>query len=70
MLPAYAAVQVARAALADSMQREVPLQDALAARDFATVIGPVRFDDKGDLTDNPYRLFRFDGTRFVPVVLP
>ena len=31
-----------------------------------TAIGPLRFDDKGDLSQNLYRAFRFDGTRFVP----
>ena len=39
--------------------------EALSGRDFGTVLGPVRFDDKGDLTVSPYRAFRFDGTRFV-----
>jgi branched-chain amino acid transport system substrate-binding protein len=43
-----------------------PLEEALSGRDFATVIGPIRFDAKGDLTQNPYRLFRFDGQRFMP----
>ena len=43
-----------------------PLADELGGRDFNTVIGTVRFDQKGDLSQNPYRLFRYDGTRFVP----
>ncbi|HEY4191024.1 MAG TPA: branched-chain amino acid ABC transporter substrate-binding protein [Mesorhizobium sp.] len=64
MLPAYAAVQVAVAAsgLAETGK---PVAQMLAGHDFATAIGPVRFDEKGDLTQNPYRAFRFDGTRFV-----
>lgn len=61
-LPAYAAVQMIRAAVGGSQ----PLEEALSGRDFATVIGPIRFDAKGDLTQNPYRLFRFDGQRFMP----
>ena len=44
-----------------------PLADALTGHDFTTAIGPIRFDEKGDLSQNPYRAFRFDGTRFVPV---
>lgn len=65
-LPAYAAVEIAKAAaaLADGSGR--PLAGALTGQDFATAIGPVRFDEKGDLTQNPYRAFRFDGARFVP----
>lgn len=66
MLPAYAAVEVSAAAKALSGKSGRPLAEALSGRDFATAIGPVRFDAKGDLAQNPYRLFRFDGARFVP----
>lgn len=66
VLPAYAATQVALAAA-----NRPPLPDAdppaLLDGEFATVLGPVRFDDKGDLSENPYRLFSFDGAKFVPV---
>lgn len=62
-LPAYAAMQVAVAAGATA-------RDKLATETFSTAIGPVRFDAKGDLTENPYRLFRFEGGRFVPVPIP
>ena len=58
VLPAYAAVEVAHAAIADATGG--PVAD-LSGRDFATAIGTVSFDDKGDLTENPYRVFRFDG---------
>lgn len=64
-LPAYAAMQVALAAQA--LAGQTPQAQALSGHDFATAIGPVRFDDKGDLTQNPYRAFRFDGSRFVPM---
>lgn len=60
-LPAYAAVQIAEQAAASGK----PLVDTLAEREFSTVIGRIRFDEKGDLSQNPYRLFRFDGQRFV-----
>jgi branched-chain amino acid transport system substrate-binding protein len=64
-LPAYAAVEIAKAASALSPGK--PLTDVLTGHDFATAIGPVRFDAKGDLSQSPYRVFRFDGTRFVPL---
>ncbi|MBZ9767804.1 branched-chain amino acid ABC transporter substrate-binding protein [Mesorhizobium sp. CA6] len=66
-LPAYAAVEVAKAALAGAQSTGQPLGEALTGRDFATAIGTVRFDDKGDLSQNPFRLFRFDGMHFVPL---
>ncbi|MBZ9812363.1 branched-chain amino acid ABC transporter substrate-binding protein [Mesorhizobium sp. CA7] len=66
-LPAYAAVEVANAALAGAESTGQPLGEALTGRDFATAIGTVRFDDKGDLSQNPFRLFRFDGMHFVPL---
>jgi branched-chain amino acid transport system substrate-binding protein len=65
-LPAYAAVEIARVAAAASETSGKPLADLLVAHDFSTAIGPVRFDDKGDLSQNPFRAFRFDGARFVP----
>ncbi|RVB57187.1 ABC transporter substrate-binding protein, partial [Mesorhizobium sp. M7A.F.Ca.CA.004.06.1.1] len=40
---------------------------ALTGQDFTTAIGPIRFDAKGDLSQRPYRVFRFDGTRFAPL---
>ncbi|WP_224543862.1 branched-chain amino acid ABC transporter substrate-binding protein [Mesorhizobium sp. CA16] len=66
-LLAYAAVEVAKAALAGAQSTGQPLGEALTGRDFATAIGTVRFDDKGDLSQNPFRLFRFDGMHFVPL---
>ena len=70
VLPAYAAVELARQAIVDSGVQDAPLSADLAGHDFSTVIGTVRFDAKGDLSDNPYRVFRFDGTAFQPVSVP
>ncbi|MDX8529506.1 branched-chain amino acid ABC transporter substrate-binding protein [Mesorhizobium sp. VK25A] len=64
-LPAYAAVEVAKAALAGAESSGQPLGQALTGHDFTTAIGTIRFDDKGDLSQSPFRLFRFDGTHFV-----
>lgn len=66
-LPAYAAVEIAKAASSLSETSGKPLTEALTGQDFTTAIGPVRFDAKGDLSKSPYRVFRFDGTRFVPL---
>ncbi|TIN56551.1 MAG: ABC transporter substrate-binding protein, partial [Mesorhizobium sp.] len=66
-LPAYAAVEVAKAAAVDAESSGKPLAKTLTDHDFATAIGTVRFDEKGDLSQNPFRAFRFDGTHFVPL---
>lgn len=70
VLPAYAAVEIAHAAIAAATPAEGPLTADLSGRDFATAIGTIRFDDKGDLTENPYRLFRYDGAQFSEVTVP
>ena len=49
------------------MRRGGPLAASLSGRDFPTSIGNVRFDEKGDLAENPYRVFRHDGSSFVEV---
>ncbi|MDX8493266.1 ABC transporter substrate-binding protein [Mesorhizobium sp. VK22B] len=66
-LPAYAAVEAAKAATADAESSGKSLAEALTGHDFATAIGTIRFDEKGDLSQNPFRAFRFDGSRFVPL---
>ncbi|CAM5360906.1 branched-chain amino acid transport system substrate-binding protein [Aquamicrobium terrae] len=66
-LPAYAAVEIARAALSAAETSGKPLALVLAGQDFMTAIGPIRFDAKGDLAHNPYRMFRYDGARFIPM---
>jgi branched-chain amino acid transport system substrate-binding protein len=66
-LPAYAAVEIAKAASGLFETSGKPLTDALTGHDFTTAIGPIRFDAKGDLSQSPYRVFRFDGTRFTPL---
>ncbi|MBS3647450.1 branched-chain amino acid ABC transporter substrate-binding protein [Pseudaminobacter sp. 19-2017] len=59
-LPSYAAMQIALAAASSAGSGSPVLTGP-----FATALGEIRFDQKGDLVDNPYRLFRFDGSRFV-----
>ncbi len=69
VLPAYAAVEIAHAAIADAASTGGSPGE-LSGRDFSTAIGTVSFDDKGDLTESPYRLFRYDGQKFNPVTVP
>ncbi|MDQ6437226.1 ABC transporter substrate-binding protein [Mesorhizobium sp. LHD-90] len=63
VLPAYAAMQVAQAAVGEWQDGESKALEG----PYATALGEVRFDAKGDLQGNPYRLFRYDGARFVPL---
>jgi len=65
-LPAYAAVEIAKAASALAETTGKPLTEALTAHDFTTAIGQIRFDEKGDLSQNPFRAYRYDGAHFVP----
>ncbi|MBL8584898.1 MAG: branched-chain amino acid ABC transporter substrate-binding protein [Rhizobiaceae bacterium] len=69
-LPAYAAVEVATQALEAALTSGRPVTETLAGHDFVTAIGTVRFDTDGNLGDNPYRAFVYDGTRFVPMEVP
>ena len=65
VLPAYASVEVAIQAVESARADGSEILDVLQSREFTTALGSVRFDAKGDRTDNPYRLFRYDGTKFV-----
>ncbi|WP_378942730.1 branched-chain amino acid ABC transporter substrate-binding protein [Mesorhizobium sp. ANAO-SY3R2] len=67
ILPAYAAVEIAAAAASMAASRGKPLVEVLTGQDFETAIGTIRFNGKGDLAENPFRLFRFDGTDYVPL---
>jgi branched-chain amino acid transport system substrate-binding protein len=66
-LPAFAAMQVATVAIQKAAASGRTVAEVLATETFATAIGPIKFDQKGDLSENPYRLFRFQGGRFLPV---
>jgi branched-chain amino acid transport system substrate-binding protein len=69
-LPAYAAVEIANAANADAQASGGKLLDSLGKLSFTTAIGTIKFDGKGDLSESPYKLYRFDGTKFVEDELP
>jgi branched-chain amino acid transport system substrate-binding protein len=67
VLPGYATLQVAADAVVEARDAKKSVRDALSTREFLTAIGRVKFDGKGDLEGNPYRLFRYDGNEFVEV---
>jgi branched-chain amino acid transport system substrate-binding protein len=64
VLPGYAALQIAAASLAPQNTAE-SFEEHVEKTKFATAIGLVRFDDKGDMVGNPYRLYEWDGNAFV-----
>lgn len=66
-LPAYAAVEIAAGAASMAASSGKPLVEMLTGHDFETAIGKIRFDGKGDLAENPFGLFRFDGSNYVPL---
>jgi len=67
VLPAYAATEIALQAVAAADASGGSIADALSAGTFQTSIGPIRFDANGDLSESPYRLFEYDGKKFVPM---
>ncbi|MDP3899344.1 MAG: branched-chain amino acid ABC transporter substrate-binding protein [Mesorhizobium sp.] len=67
VLPAYASVEVAAQALSVAKSTDAGLLDVLLAEEFQTIFGPIGFDAKGDRTDNPYRLYRYQGGAFIEV---
>lgn len=64
--PSIAATEIALAAVRFSRQRQKSLREVLEANAFATSLGPIGFDAKGDSDLKLFRTFRFDGRDFVP----
>lgn len=62
VLPAYAAMEIAL--------QSGGVVAAIANGRFDTAQGSIAFGPKGDLATSPYRLFRFDGTKFEEIALP
>jgi branched-chain amino acid transport system substrate-binding protein len=67
VLPAHAAMEVAVIAIAAAENSGEPLEAVLFERAFPTVVGPVSFDELGDMEGLGFRLYRHDGSQFVPV---
>lgn len=66
-LPAYSALEIAHAAQTSARESSRSLTDILFNTVFETALGPIDFNDQGDLAANPYRLYRFDGEQFLEV---
>ncbi|WP_343314619.1 branched-chain amino acid ABC transporter substrate-binding protein [Brucella sp. BE17] len=62
----YASVEITVSALAQAQERKQPLPDVLRNVSFETALGTIKFDPNGLRTDNPNRLQRYDGKRFIP----
>ncbi|EKF19679.1 branched-chain amino acid ABC transporter substrate-binding protein [Nitratireductor pacificus] len=67
VLPGLAAAQIAIAAARAAASAGSSIGETLSSGSFATAIGDISFDAKGDATVEFYRLFRFDGETFVEV---
>lgn len=67
VLSTHAAVEIAVIALAAAEDGGNDIEAVLFERPFPTVIGPVSFDERGEMTGLQYRLYRHDGETFVPV---
>lgn len=66
--PAFAAAEIAAAAIVESRKSGTGLPTILNRTAFATALGPVRFDANGDGDLDLFRVFRFDGRDFAPDV--
>ncbi|MBO6719559.1 MAG: branched-chain amino acid ABC transporter substrate-binding protein [Rhizobiaceae bacterium] len=66
-IPGYTAFEVAVEALIRAETSGRTIGEVLRAETFETAMGDIAFDEKGDLAENPYRLFRYDGDDFVLV---
>ncbi|MEX0347303.1 MAG: branched-chain amino acid ABC transporter substrate-binding protein [Rhizobiaceae bacterium] len=67
VLGGYLAGEIAVKALQIKQQSQRSLTEILSGELFETSAGKIRFNESGDRTDNPYRLFRYDGENFVEV---
>lgn len=62
----YEAARIVLAAAAESVTplTERSLRDALHRLQFKTIFGIATFDDKGDITENPYIIWRVEGGKY------
>ena len=64
VLPAYAAAAIAGEAASLATGEGKPIAEALLMKAFDTALGPVRFTDRHELTENPYRVLEWRGNGF------
>lgn len=63
----FASIQIAADTLKASAEQKQTPQNILSTKPFETALGTIKFDGNGQRTDNPNRLQRYDGKRFVVV---
>ena len=61
----FATVELAANAITQATDQKQPLIDILRDNSFETSLGTLKFDSNGIRTDNPNRLQRYDGSRFI-----
>lgn len=66
VLPVMAAVEIAGEAVAIAAGEGKPVSEALLARAYDTLRGPVRFSKDHELSENPYQPCTWSGRAFVP----
>ena len=64
VLPSYAATELAARLVALVQQEEKPAAELLLGNRFETSIGSIGFNQNHELSENPYRLQRWNGTSF------
>lgn len=67
VIATYAAIQIAAQAQRAAASNGSSPADILAHATFDTLSGPLNFNAQGDLAQNPFRLLRYDGVRFLPI---
>lgn len=63
--PAFVAAQIAASAVRDTLRTGESLPDVLNTSEFSTMLGPVRFDSRGDSNLDLFRAYEWQGDRFV-----
>jgi len=64
VLPAYAAVTIAKDAAEIAQGSGATLTEAMISTPYQTVLGEIRFTQGHELATNPFRLLEWDGERF------
>lgn len=70
VLPAYAAAGIVGEAASIAANENKPIIEALQMRAFETVLGPIRFTDAHELTENPYQVLEWRGNAFATPATP
>lgn len=69
VLPAYVSIEIVAQAATKAEAAGSAIFSELEGKTFATALGAIGFDQNGDRTDNPYRLYRYQGGAFTEMDL-